>query len=216
MRNATAAAFVLSLMITTVTVLGQVQPASNPQTTPPARSPYQSPYTSQPAASQGGAGVSPDFIIGSGDILQISVWQEPQFSERVEVRPDGKISLPLIFDIDVAGLTPSAAQERLTAKLENFVKHPRVSVVVTEVHSRVVYVIGQVERPGPYPMISDLNVEQLIARAGGVTRHAKKKHVYVLHQGESRKVSVNYGKVLNGKNQRQNVSLIPGDTVVVP
>ena len=80
----------------------------------------------------------------------------------------------------------------------------------------MVYVIGQVERPGSYPMISDLNVEQLIARAGGVTRRAKKKQVYILHQGNSRKVSVNYGKVLKGKDQKQNVSLLPGDTVVVP
>jgi len=122
----------------------------------------------------------------------------------------------LVFDVEVAGLTPGAAQERLTAKLQDFVKHPRVSVIVAEVHSRVVYVIGQVERPGSYAMISDLNVEQLIARAGGVTRHAKKKHVYVLHQGNSKKVSVNYGKVLKGKALRQNVELMPGDTVVVP
>ena len=160
--------------------------------------------------------VAPDFVIGAGDILQISVWQEPQFGETVEVRPDGKISLPLVSDVSVAGLTPAAAQVRLTDKLQNFVKHPRVSVIVAEVHSRVVYVIGEVQRPGPYPMVSSVNVQQLIAQAGGPTRRAKKKHVYVLHPGNSKKIPVNYSKVLQGKDAKQNVELAPGDTVVVP
>jgi polysaccharide export outer membrane protein len=204
---------VLPFVITTVTVPGQAQLAPSSQV---ASSAAPSPNAPEPTVSHLGAEVAPNFVIGAGDILQISVWQEPEFGETVEVRPDGKISLPLVSDVQVSGLTPVAAQEQLTAKLQDFVKHPRVSVIVAEVHSQVVYVIGQVERPGSYPMVSNVNVQQLIAGAGGVTRHAKKKHVYILHQGNSKKVPVNYSKVLKGKAQRQNVELAAGDTVVVP
>jgi polysaccharide export outer membrane protein len=160
--------------------------------------------------------VASNFVIGPGDILQISVWQEPQFGETVEVRPDGKISLPLVSDVKVAGLTPATAQQKIAEKLQDFVKHPLVTVVVTQVHSRMVYVIGEVERPGPYPMVSPINVEQLIARAGGPTSQAKQKQVYILHEGVSQKIPVNYKKIMQGKAPEQNVELMPGDTVVVP
>lgn len=162
------------------------------------------------------AGVASDYVIGAGDVLQISVWQEPQFGEVVEVRPDGKISLPLVSDVAIAGLTPAQAEERLTGKLLEFVKRPRVSVVVTEVHSKVVYVIGEVVRPGPYPLVGEINVQQLIARAGGTTPHAKKKQVYVLRAGSSKRFPVNYNKLLQGKAAQENLDLMPGDTVVVP
>jgi polysaccharide biosynthesis/export protein len=160
--------------------------------------------------------VAPDYVIGAGDVLKISVWQEPQFGETVEVRPDGRISLPLVSDVAVAGLTPVQAQRKLTDRLEQFVKRPRVTVVVSEVHSKVVYVIGEVGRPGSYPLTGEINVEQVIALAGGATSKAKKKHVYVLRSGLSNKLPVNYQKVLEGKNVDQNLVLMPGDTVVVP
>jgi polysaccharide export outer membrane protein len=160
--------------------------------------------------------VQPNYVIGAGDVVQISVWQEPQFGEVVEVRPDGKISLPLVSDVAIAGLTPAQAEERLTDKLLGFVKRPRVTVVVTEVHSKFVYVIGEVMRPGPYPLVGEINVQQLIARAGGTTPNAKKKQVYVLRSGNSKKFPVNYNKVLQGKAAEQNLDLMPGDTVVVP
>jgi polysaccharide biosynthesis/export protein len=212
MRIVTTAAAVIVLASTAVTVLSQAQPVARGE----AASSPASQIAPKTPGSQPALGVSPDFVIGAGDILQISVWQEPQFGETVEVRPDGKISLPLVSDVAVAGLTPRGAENRLTAKLQDYVKHPIVSVVVAEVHSRVVYVIGQVERPGPYPMTGNLNVEQLIAVAGGTTRRAKQKHVYVLHPGDSTKFPVDYAKVLQGKAPAQNIYLRPGDTVVVP
>ncbi|HEY4051021.1 MAG TPA: polysaccharide biosynthesis/export family protein [Acidobacteriaceae bacterium] len=201
MRTVTTAALVFAIVNTTA--IGQNQLATV-ETKPPVQG------TLNPT------GVEPDYVIGAGDVLQISVWQEPQFGETVEVRPDGKISLPLISDVAIAGLTPIQAEGRLTDKLQGFVKRPRVSVVVTEVHSKVVYVIGQVERPGPYSLVGAINVQQLIARAGGTTRRAKKKQVYVLRSGNSNKLPVNYNKVLQGKATKQNLDLIAGDTVVVP
>ena len=215
MRMPTAAALVLVTASASTTVLGQVQLAPHSQTQSP---PAPSSNTSKAAGEKTSMplSVASNFIIGPGDVLQISVWQEPQFGETVEVRPDGKISLPLVSDVKVAGLTPAGAQQKMAEKLQDFVKHPLVTVVVTQVHSRMVYVIGEVERPGPYPMVGPINVEQLIARAGGPTPQAKQKQVYILHEGVSQKIPVNYKKVMQGKAPEQNVELMPGDTVVVP
>lgn len=160
--------------------------------------------------------VASDYVIGPGDVLQISVWQEPQFSESVVVRPDGKISLPLVPDVPLTGLTPHEAEETLSQKLLGLVKHPRVSVIVQEIHSRLVYITGEVQHPGAYPMISSMNVIQLIAHAGGPTEFAKKKAVYVLHPDSRARTRVDYQKVLQGQHLDENVQLIPGDTVVVP
>lgn len=206
-----SAAVVLS--IAGATMWGQVPVAPTGSKPSP---PIQRQSAAGPSSAQPSIHVAPNYVIGPGDILQISVWQEPQFGETVEVRPDGKISVPLVSDVSVAGLTPIVAQERLTEKLQDYVKQPRVSVIVTEVRSRMVYVIGEVQRPGPYPMIGSINVAQLIAEAGGTTEHARKKNVYVLHKSDSRKVPVDYNKVLQGKAPEQNIDLAPGDTVVVP
>ena len=157
-----------------------------------------------------------DYVIGPGDVLQISVWQEPEFAESVVVRPDGKISIPLVPDIPLIGLTPHEAEETLAKKLLALVKHPRVSVIVQEIHSRLVYITGEVQHPGAYPMISAINVIQLIAHAGGPTEFAKKKEVYVLHPDNREKVRVDYQKLLQGQHLEENLQLIPGDTVVVP
>lgn len=183
--------------------------ARGPQSSP-------APISAEPLTAGNSISVSPDYVIGPGDIVKISVWQEPQFDETVQVRPDGKISLPLISDVDVSGLTPNAAQTRVAAMLAGYLKHPMVSVVVTEVHSRIVYVVGAVSRPGPYPMFGPLDVEQLIARAGGVTRKADRKHVYVLRAGSNSRQRVNYKKVLQGNPKAHDLQLNPGDTVVVP
>jgi len=156
------------------------------------------------------------FKIGVGDVLHITVWEEPQLTETAVVRPDGKISMPLVTEVDVAGLTPEAAQQLLTDRLVKFVHKPRVTVTVQEIHSRMVYITGEVQRPGAYPLMDTMNVVQLVARAGGLTDFAKEKHMYVLRGGTSARVNVNYEKVLKGQAPQQNVELTPGDTVVVP
>ncbi len=156
------------------------------------------------------------FALGIGDIIHINVFEEPQFDGSLVIRPDGKISLPLISEVYVAGLTPTAIEQLLTLRLEKYINHPQVTVTVQEIHSRVVYITGEVLRPGAYALAGNIDVVQLIARAGGVTAYAKKKNVYVLHAGTGVRTKVDYRKVLLGQHVEQNVQLIAGDTVVVP
>jgi polysaccharide export outer membrane protein len=156
------------------------------------------------------------YTIGVGDVLHIVVWAEPQFTETAVVRPDGKVSLPLISELQVAGQTPEAVQQTLTEQLLKFVRKPRVTVTVQEIHSRMVYITGEVQRPGAYPLLDAMNVVQLVARSGGLTDFAKQKQVYVLRAVNTARVNVNYEKVLKGQAPQQNVELAPGDTVVVP
>lgn len=158
----------------------------------------------------------PDYQIGIGDVLSISVWKEPQLTRTVTVRPDGKVTLPLIPDVTVAGLTAEDAQTIIHDQLTPYFKHPQVSVTVAEVHSKLVYVTGEVQRPGAYNLLSPTTVVQLIARAGGVTDFAKTKKVYVLHASSGIRVPVNYKAVLQGRRVEDNILLATGDTVVVP
>ena len=156
------------------------------------------------------------YKIGVGDVLHILVWAEPQLTETAVVRPDGKVSLPLVSELEVAGQTPEAVQQTLTEQLVKFVRKPRVTVTVQEIHSRMVYITGEVQRPGAYPLLDVMNVVQLVARSGGLTDFAKQKQVYVLRAVNSARVNVNYEKVLKGQAPQENVELAPGDTVVVP
>lgn len=164
------------------------------------------------SVSQGG----PAYKIGVGDVLHISVWEEPQFTETAVVRPDGVISIPLVSDVPIAGLTPRAAEAMLTTRLEKFVRKPRVTVTVQEIRSRMVYITGEVQRPGAYPLVDTMNVVQLVARSGGLTDFAKKNQMYVLRAANGARVKVDYRKVIKGQLREQNVELTPGDTVVVP
>jgi polysaccharide export outer membrane protein len=161
--------------------------------------------------------VSPTaYKIGVGDVLHISVWEVPQLTETAVVRPDGKVSMPLVSELDVAGLTPETVEATLTERLIKFVHKPRVTVTVQEIHSRMVYITGEVQRPGAYPLLESMNVLQLVARSGGLTDFAKKKQMYVLRAANSSQVKVNYDKALKGQAPQQIVELAPGDTVVVP
>jgi polysaccharide biosynthesis/export protein len=163
------------------------------------------------------AGVPPaTYVIGAGDVLHISVWDEPQLTLTATVRPDGKISMPLLYDVDVTGTTPDGLQKILTDRLTRFVHKPRVTVTVQEIHSRMVFITGEVQRPGAYPLVSPMNVVQLVARSGGLTDFAKQKKIYVLRANKTTRVDVNYEKILRGQAAEKNIDLAPGDTVVVP
>lgn len=160
--------------------------------------------------------VGPDYRIGPGDMLHVSVFEAPQFTADTVVRPDGKISIPLLSDIPLTGLKPEDAQQRLTERLTKFMKEPLVTLIVVEIHSRIVYITGEVQRPGAYPLLGTMNVLQLMTRAGGPTEFAKTKNVYVMHEAGGPHAKVNYNLILSGKRPEDNLSLIPGDTVVVP
>src|SRR5579863_2240016 len=126
------------------------------------------------------------------------------------------ISIPLVSEVAVAGLTPESVETVLTMRLEKLIHKPRVTVVVQDIHSRMVYITGEVQRPGAYPLVDTMNVVQLVSRSGGLTDFARSKQVYVLRAGSGARVKVDYRRLLKGQSPEQNVALTPGDTVVVP
>src|SRR5215469_7864954 len=159
----------------------------------------------------------PEYIVGEGDVLHINVWKETEISQTVVVRPDGHISLPLVNEVAVAGLSPHQIQELLTEKLRSILTNPQVTVSVAEVRSKMVYITGEVGKPGAYSVASPLNVLQLIARAGGLNEFASRKNIYILRGNDKKnRLHFNYKEVVKGKHSEQNIILQPGDTVVVP
>jgi len=159
-----------------------------------------------------------DYRIGVGDILNIQVWKEPDLTRSVPVRPDGKISFPLLDDIQAAGLSPIELKAILVEKLRQFLSEPRVTVLVDEVNSYKVYVMGEVTTPGVLTLKSKTNLLQVISLSGGFTPYAKRNDIVILRNNGKRdeRISVSYDKILAGKSPEQNLLLEPGDTVVVP
>lgn len=163
-------------------------------------------------ASQAG----PTYVIGPDDTLYISVWKEPDLTETLPVRADGKISMPLLNDVPAAGLTPMQLGAELTDKLKKYVSDPHVTVVVTQMNSQRVYVTGEVLHPGAMNLTPNMTVLQALSSAG-FTQFANTKGIYVLRNehGNETKLAVNYKKLIKGEGG-QNIALKPGDTIVVP
>jgi polysaccharide biosynthesis/export protein len=158
-----------------------------------------------------------DYVIGADDTLHISVWKEPDLSETLPVRPDGKISMPLLNDITAAGLTPLELRDSITDKLKKYISDPRVTVVVTAMNSRRVFVTGEVNHTGPISLLPHMTVLQALAQAG-FTQFANPKAIYLLRtqDGKQAKLPFNYKDVVKGNHPEQNIELKPGDTIVVP
>jgi polysaccharide biosynthesis/export protein len=151
-------------------------------------------------------------------VLDISVWKEPEVSRVVPVRPDGKISLPLLNDVQAAGLTPAALASQITESLKKYVTNPQVTVIITTINSQRVYLLGEVTRPGAFPMIPGMTVLQAVSSGGGFTQFARTKGIYVLRNenGKQVKYPFNYKDVISGKKPEQDIALKAGDTIVVP
>ena len=159
------------------------------------------------------------FIIGSSDVLAINVWKEPEVSRSLPVRSDGKISLPLVGEVQASGLTPKQLEQEIAKNLTSYISEPEVTVIVQEIRSKRFNVLGQVARPGTYALSNPTTVLDAIAVAGGFRDFAKQKSVYVLRQnadGTESRLRFNYKEVIQGKNMKQNVPLQPHDTIVVP
>ena len=158
-----------------------------------------------------------EYQIGPEDVLDISVWKNPELSRTVPVRPDGKVSLPLLNDFQAAGLTPSSLREQLVSRLSDFVPTPEVSVIVREVHSRKVAVVGAVKTAGRYELKSPMTVLEAIALAQGFTDFAARDRIVVLRQsgGTTTRIPFNYRKIADGAEQ-ENFFVRPGDIIVVP
>jgi polysaccharide biosynthesis/export protein len=173
-----------------------------------------------PAAPDKNAPVAvagPDYVIGPEDVLHIAVWKEADLTATLPVRPDGKISLPLLDDVQAAGLTPTQLGESITEKLKKFVADPRVTVVVTAINSKRIYLVGEVSHNGAVPMLPHMTVLQALSTAG-LSQFANTKRIYVLRtqNGKQEKLPVNYRKLVKGEAMEQNYQLQPGDTIVVP
>ena len=170
-------------------------------------------------ASGQSAVASDEFVIGPGDVLAINVWKEAEISKVVPVRSDGRISLPLIGELQSGGLTPRQLEAEITTRLKDYVADPSVTVVVQEIHSKSINVLGMVARPGLYPLTKTMTVVDAIANAGGFRDFAKQKSIYILRQnpdGTQARLRFNYKEVIKGVNAAQNVKLQPGDNIVVP
>lgn len=159
-----------------------------------------------------------DYVIGPEDVLGVVFWREPDMSGDVTVRPDGRISLPVIGEVQAAGLHPEALKKQILAAAGRYITDANVVVVVRTINSRKVFITGRVTTPGTYPLIGPRTVLQLIALAGGLTEYADAKNITVLREenGRTRSFKVNYKDITKGKSLDQNIQLKPGDTVVVP
>jgi polysaccharide export outer membrane protein len=182
-------------------------------------SPEAPPPTVAAAAASSAATVPADYVIGPDDVLAIVFWRDRDMSAEVVVRPDGLISLPLLNDVQAAGLTPDALRAKVTGEAKRYIEDPNVSVVVKEVRSRKVFITGNVERPGPYVLGGPMTVVQLIAMAGGVREYADSSHIIIVRQegAEQKRIKFNYqGLLKHNVSLATNISLKPGDTVIVP
>jgi polysaccharide export outer membrane protein len=160
---------------------------------------------------------APDYVIGADDTLHISVWKEPELTETLPVRPDGKISMPLLNDVTAAGLTPLQLRDEITERLKKYIADPRVTVVVTGMNSRRVFATGEVLHTGPMTLLPHMTVLQALAQAG-FSQFANPKGIYLLRieKGKQQKIPFNYKEVVKGNHPEQNIELKPGDTIVVP
>jgi polysaccharide export outer membrane protein len=161
--------------------------------------------------------VPSDYVIGADDTLHITVWKEPDMSVTLPVRPDGKISIPLLNDVQAAGMTPMQLGASITEKLKKYIADPRVTVVVTAMNSQRIYVLGEVTHTGAMALLPHMTVLQALASAG-FTQFANLKAIYLLRteNGQETKVRFNYKEAIKGHGTQQNIMLKPGDTLVVP
>jgi polysaccharide export outer membrane protein len=172
----------------------------------------------QPAGPQASFAPPADYVVGAGDVLSVVFWREPDLSGEVTVRPDGKITVPLLKDIMAAGLAPADLEKVLQESAKRFIQDPNATVVVRQIHSRNVFITGNVARAGSYPLNTPTTVLQLIAVAGGLLEYADAGGVLIMRSdgGKSTSFKFNYKEVSKGRSLAQNIQLRPGDTVIVP
>jgi polysaccharide biosynthesis/export protein len=215
-RMSYARVFVVTMSIFASTAL-MAQSGSEPST-PTAGSPA----ATQPAQNVEAAAAKAhdnSFVIGNDDVLAINVWKEPDVSRSIPVRSDGKISLPLVGEVQATGRTPLKLEEEIAARLKNYIAEPEVTVIVQQINSQKFNILGQVNKPGSYVISNSATVLDAIALAGGFRDFAKQKSIYILRQdadGSQTRLPFNYKEVVKGKNSGQNIKLQPRDTIVVP
>ena len=196
-----------TVLSVSVSAQAQTKPVISEQT------PQASAANPAPAATV----VPPGYVIGADDLLSIRFWSDAQLSADVVVRPDGKISIPLLNDVQAAGLTPEQLNATLEKAASKYIAEPDATVIVREVRSRKVYVLGQVARPNTVTLNVDMNVLQVLTAVGGLLEYADKGNIIIVRaeNGRERRFKFNYNDVVKGKNVQQNILLQPGDSVIV-
>lgn len=164
--------------------------------------------------------VTPEYILGPEDVLEISVWKNNDLSKQVQVRPDGRISLPLVGDVSAVGKTATQLTEEISSRLRAYMENPTVSILVKEVNSYQIYVLGEVNKPGKFPLKSKLTLLQAVTVAGGFTQVAARNKIVVFRFGKEgeglTKIKASYDDIVIRDGQNQNIELKPGDLIVVP
>jgi polysaccharide export outer membrane protein len=218
-ESMTARRVILGLTLLAMASIGALA-QSDSAVRPPARAAT----SGQQAGNNSGQGSRADhsdssYVIGANDVLAINVWKEPEISRSVPVRSDGKISLPLVGELQAGGQTPLQLEQEIAKRLQSYISEPEVTIIVTDSRSQKVNILGMVVRPGAYLLTSSTTILDAIAMAGGFKDFAKQKSIYVLRQapdGTQKRIPFNYKDVVKGRNPEQNVRLQSGDTVVIP
>jgi polysaccharide biosynthesis/export protein len=194
-------------------------PSSAPTTTAPAASPTTMAPPSSTTTSVGNRPLSAEYVIGPGDMLQISVWKNESLSRMAPVRPDGKISLPLLHDVMAAGLTAMQLRDKIALALAEFLPNPEVAVSVAEVRSLRISVLGEVARPGVIELRGQTSILEAIALAGGFQPFASPSKITVIRtddKGQTKRIRFNYNKAVSASGNEDNFLMHPGDVVIVP
>jgi len=203
--------------ISPATTWAQAAQGPNAKPTPAVAAPA-APAAVAPAPMAPVLAVIPDYLIGAEDILSIVFWRDKEMSTEVAVRPDGKITLPLLNEIRAAGLTPGQLKDLLVEESKKYVEDPNVSVVVKQINSRKVFITGEIGKPGPYPLMAPTTIMQLLVVAGGLRDYAKSEKITIMRNegGKATSIRFNYKEFVQNKNLKQNIELKPGDTIIVP
>ncbi len=206
------------MILTACLVAGGTQAKTENRTTQDKKEEAKGAKGQTTAAVVQSAAEDPAYKIGPQDILKIDVWREDQLTRTVPVRPDGKVTLPLLNDVQAAGLTAMQLASTITEGLKKYINNPQVTVSVMEINSRRVYVTGEVAKAGAYALLPHMTVLQALSSSGGFTQFARVKNIYVLRteNGKQVKLPFNYKQAISGKNPEQNIELQPGDVIVVP
>lgn len=199
------------VLVLGATTAAQAQAPVQAPAVPPAAAEAAAPRPTDPV-------IPPGYVIGTDDVLSIVYWKDKDMSADAQVRPDGRIALPLINEVVAAGLTPEQLREKLTEESRKYMEDANITVVVRQINSRKAFITGEINKPGPYPLTAPTTVMQLIAMAGGLREYANSKKIIIMRTENGRPISLpfNYKDVTSGKKLEQNVELKPGDTVVVP
>jgi polysaccharide export outer membrane protein len=208
--------FVVGLMVALSIAVAAAQQTAKPQPPPQTAKPQPAPGLAAAGAS---ATLPADYVIGPEDVIGVMFWREAEMSGDVTVRPDGMITLPLLGDIRAAGLKPEALGAQVQKAAGKFLTDANATVVVRQINSRKVFVIGEVRTPGQYPLVAPRTILQILALAGGVSEYADSENITIVRteaNGTTRTLKFNYKDVTKGKKLEQNILLQPGDTITVP